>query len=275
LQLVALRFSGRTSGLFFRYLRTPSHAVVSEAMVRNMDSLGRIVIPIELRRTLGIEIADPLELLFDDSGEIIMLRKYRTMECLFCSSTEGLTYFKKYFICSSCLEVLSRNVVEVERVTTKQDVVPSKETATKEFFSNRKQNRSRDTLFRLAKVMEQHPAAAQKKWAELLGISQGRVSQLIQKLNDQVQKSSVKEEIAATEAVKDRYLESTKALEDQTEQAVRLQHRYKKTSELIKKLNEVMVVYPDEKQSTWAARIGVSPGRVSQLVRVIREAGNN
>ncbi|MNI89855.1 hypothetical protein D3C73_1473130 [compost metagenome] len=33
LQLVALQFSGRTSGLFFRYLRTPSHAVVSEATV--------------------------------------------------------------------------------------------------------------------------------------------------------------------------------------------------------------------------------------------------
>ncbi|OBZ14190.1 transposase [Bacillus sp. FJAT-27264] len=33
LQLVALQFSGRTSGLFFRYLRTPSHAVVSEASV--------------------------------------------------------------------------------------------------------------------------------------------------------------------------------------------------------------------------------------------------
>ncbi|MNO97225.1 hypothetical protein D3C76_889240 [compost metagenome] len=33
LQLVALRYSGRTSGLFFRYLRTPSHAVVSEATV--------------------------------------------------------------------------------------------------------------------------------------------------------------------------------------------------------------------------------------------------
>ncbi|MET3209946.1 UNVERIFIED_CONTAM: hypothetical protein ABIC26_002894 [Paenibacillus sp. PvR008] len=33
LQLVALSFSGRTPGLFFRYLRTPSHSVVSEATV--------------------------------------------------------------------------------------------------------------------------------------------------------------------------------------------------------------------------------------------------
>jgi len=33
LQLVALRFSGRTPGMFFRYLRTPSHTVVSEATV--------------------------------------------------------------------------------------------------------------------------------------------------------------------------------------------------------------------------------------------------
>ena len=33
IQLIALRFSGRTASLFFRYLRTPSKAIVSEATV--------------------------------------------------------------------------------------------------------------------------------------------------------------------------------------------------------------------------------------------------
>ena len=72
-------------------------------MVRKLDALGRIVLPIELRRTLGIELGDPLEYFVDDSNERLTLRKYRTAECMFCSSTEGLAYFKDYFICSSCI----------------------------------------------------------------------------------------------------------------------------------------------------------------------------
>ena len=42
-------------------------------IVRKVDELGRIVIPIELRRTMGIDIKDPLEIFVD--GEKIILRK--------------------------------------------------------------------------------------------------------------------------------------------------------------------------------------------------------
>ena len=44
-------------------------------IVRKVDELGRIVLPIELRRTLNIEIKDPLEIYVD--GESIMLKKYQ------------------------------------------------------------------------------------------------------------------------------------------------------------------------------------------------------
>ena len=44
-------------------------------IVRKVDELGRIVLPIELRRTLGIEIKDPLEIFVD--GESIMLKPYK------------------------------------------------------------------------------------------------------------------------------------------------------------------------------------------------------
>ena len=44
-------------------------------IVRRIDELGRVVIPKELRRTLGIKIGDPLEIFAEDSGEIT-LRKF-------------------------------------------------------------------------------------------------------------------------------------------------------------------------------------------------------
>lgn len=50
-------------------------------IVRKVDELGRVVIPIELRRTLGIGEKDPLEIFVD--GEEIILRKYEPC-CVLC-----------------------------------------------------------------------------------------------------------------------------------------------------------------------------------------------
>ncbi|RIW37346.1 AbrB/MazE/SpoVT family DNA-binding domain-containing protein [Bacillus salacetis] len=47
----------------------------STGIVRKVDELGRVVIPIELRRTLGIEVKDSLEIYVDD--EKIILTKYK------------------------------------------------------------------------------------------------------------------------------------------------------------------------------------------------------
>ena len=46
----------------------------STGIVRKVDELGRIVIPIEMRRTLGVDNHDPIEMLLD--GKNIILRKY-------------------------------------------------------------------------------------------------------------------------------------------------------------------------------------------------------
>lgn len=48
----------------------------STGIVRKVDELGRVVVPIELRRTLGIEEKDAVEIFVD--GENIILRKYET-----------------------------------------------------------------------------------------------------------------------------------------------------------------------------------------------------
>lgn len=50
----------------------------STGIVRKMDPLGRIVIPIELRRTLGIEINDPVEIYMD--GDSVVLKKFKQFE---------------------------------------------------------------------------------------------------------------------------------------------------------------------------------------------------
>lgn len=53
----------------------------STGIVRKVDELGRVVIPIELRRTLGINEKDSLEIYVDDDK--IVLKKYKpNMTCL-------------------------------------------------------------------------------------------------------------------------------------------------------------------------------------------------
>ena len=72
-------------------------------IVRKMDSLGRIVLPIELRRTLDIADKDPLEIFMD--GSSIVLKK-SCFACIFCGSSRGITEFKEKAVCPKCLKEL-------------------------------------------------------------------------------------------------------------------------------------------------------------------------
>ena len=72
-------------------------------MIRQLDSLGRIVLPIELRRTLDIKAKDMLEILVE--GNTVVLRKYEA-NCHFCGGTSGLTGYKDKLICKRCLKDL-------------------------------------------------------------------------------------------------------------------------------------------------------------------------
>ncbi len=77
----------------------------STGVVSAADQLGRIVIPIELRRTLDIEDKDGMEIFTD--GDKIVLRKYRP-GCVFCSSLEGLKDFAGKKICAECMKDLAQ-----------------------------------------------------------------------------------------------------------------------------------------------------------------------
>ncbi|HEU4964182.1 MAG TPA: AbrB/MazE/SpoVT family DNA-binding domain-containing protein [Bacilli bacterium] len=77
----------------------------STGIVRKVDELGRVVIPIELRRTLGIGEKDALEIYVD--GERIVLKKYEPA-CVFCGSADDIIHFRGKNICSSCVGEMSR-----------------------------------------------------------------------------------------------------------------------------------------------------------------------
>ncbi len=77
----------------------------STGVIRQLDSLGRIVLPIELRRTLNIQVKDEMEI-YVESDKII-LRKH-TASCVFCGSTEGTREFKGMLVCDRCLKELTK-----------------------------------------------------------------------------------------------------------------------------------------------------------------------
>ncbi|MBU5483878.1 AbrB/MazE/SpoVT family DNA-binding domain-containing protein [Clostridium sp. MSJ-11] len=78
----------------------------STGIVRKVDELGRIVIPIELRRTLDIEIKDSLEIFVD--GEQIILKKYNP-SCIFCGDAKNITHYKGKIVCQNCLNELKED----------------------------------------------------------------------------------------------------------------------------------------------------------------------
>ena len=80
-------------------------SVKSTGIVRKVDELGRIVLPIELRRTLDIAERDALEIYVDGSN--VVLKKYRP-SCIFCDSNKDLVVYRDKNICPKCLKDLRK-----------------------------------------------------------------------------------------------------------------------------------------------------------------------
>lgn len=74
-------------------------------IVRKVDELGRIVLPIELRRILDIAERDELEIFMENDR--IILQKYES-SCVFCSSTQGLVSYKGKNVCQTCARNITR-----------------------------------------------------------------------------------------------------------------------------------------------------------------------
>lgn len=83
----------------------------STGVVRRVDELGRIVIPIELRRTLDIAEKDALEIYVE--GEEIILKKYEPA-CIFCGDARDVINYKGKNICQTCLKEVKDNIDEIK-----------------------------------------------------------------------------------------------------------------------------------------------------------------
>lgn len=79
----------------------------STGVVRKLDDLGRIVIPIELRRTMDISLHDTLEIFVED--EKIVLKKYHPA-CIFCNDARDVVPYKDKLVCKRCLEEMKRDL---------------------------------------------------------------------------------------------------------------------------------------------------------------------
>lgn len=75
----------------------------STGIIRKVDELGRIVLPIELRRTLDIEERDELEIFMENDR--IVLQKFEPA-CLFCGSSRSLVSYRRKNVCQECIKKL-------------------------------------------------------------------------------------------------------------------------------------------------------------------------
>ena len=88
-----------------QYSRKGRIHVKATGIVRSIDSLGRIVIPVELRRTLNVESGDALEIFSEDNT--VILRKYLP-SCIFCGDSRNVSTFKGSNVCPNCVDELRR-----------------------------------------------------------------------------------------------------------------------------------------------------------------------
>jgi transcriptional pleiotropic regulator of transition state genes len=79
-------------------------------MARKVDDLGRIVLPVELRRLHGITTGDALEISVD--GDAIVLRKL-LQGCVFCAAEGDLREYKGRAICEPCSTDLANGFLRV------------------------------------------------------------------------------------------------------------------------------------------------------------------
>lgn len=77
----------------------------STGIIRKVDELGRIVLPVELRRTLEIAERDELEIFLEEDH--IVLKKYESA-CIFCGNAYDLTAYKGKYICRNCAAAVAK-----------------------------------------------------------------------------------------------------------------------------------------------------------------------
>lgn len=76
-------------------------------IVRRIDDLGRIVLPVELRRTLELDNGDSLEIFVEDNT--IILKKYQPA-CIFCGNVSDIEVYKGRNVCTNCAKEIAHKL---------------------------------------------------------------------------------------------------------------------------------------------------------------------
>ena len=76
----------------------------STGIIRKVEELGRIVLPVELRRTLDIAERDELEIYLENDRVILQKFEY---SCIFCGSSRGLITYRRKNVCQECIKKMS------------------------------------------------------------------------------------------------------------------------------------------------------------------------
>jgi transcriptional pleiotropic regulator of transition state genes len=75
----------------------------ASGIIRNVDPLGRVVIPKEIRKVMGINEGDPIEIVKVNND--IVMRKY-SKGCIFCGGDKGISEFRDTLVCNECKKAL-------------------------------------------------------------------------------------------------------------------------------------------------------------------------
>jgi len=79
----------------------------STGIVRKIDELGRIVLPIEIRKNMEMDSRDSVEIFVDEDK--IILKKYHPA-CIFCGNADKVTFFKGKLVCKDCIDSLKKEI---------------------------------------------------------------------------------------------------------------------------------------------------------------------
>lgn len=80
-------------------------------IVRRVDELGRIVIPIELRNKLEITQKDQIEIYVEGSN--IILKKFEE-NCIFCGGKTKIKKYQEKAICKKCRNEIVQSVIDID-----------------------------------------------------------------------------------------------------------------------------------------------------------------
>lgn len=83
----------------------------STGIVRRLDRMGRIVLPMETRKLLSLTDEEAAVEIYTEN-DMVILKKY-VPSCIFCNSTEGLVEYHGAKICESCIETLNLKAKEM------------------------------------------------------------------------------------------------------------------------------------------------------------------